>query len=147
MPYPSDSTIRSVSAALATVEAFFEGLQNGEFASCAALFTEDAVVWNNFDQRAESSAEAMAALAALTPVRLRFTIASRDVIDEVCVQRHAVSLLAPDGRTASFPAIQRIVLQGHKIARIDEYLDRTTMQDAARAVQPGAGRLDDTLKR
>ncbi len=122
-----------MSTPASTVAAFFAALERGDFDYCSTLFTDDAVIWHNYEQREQSSAAALSELAALAPTTLRFEIVGRDLADDVCFQRHVVHLSGAGGASAQFPAIQRIELQDSLIRRIDEYLDPAAMIAAGRA--------------
>jgi ketosteroid isomerase-like protein len=115
----------------AVVEDFFSALERGDMTACAMLFTDDAIVWHNYDQVEQPKAEALSALAALAPARMHFEDIVRDMDGEICIQSHTVRLSSPDGRSTTFPAIQRIRLQGGRIRRIDEYLDSAHIAAAA----------------
>src|ERR1700728_3357696 len=93
---------------LATVQKFFGALQSGDIAACEALFTDDGVVWHNYDQLDQPKSEALAALGGLAQLQPQFEVVGRDIVDDVCVQRHVVHVVLGDGQVASIPAIQRI---------------------------------------
>ena len=116
-----------------TVAAFHAALERGDFEHCSTLFTDDAVIWHNYDQREQSSADALSELARV-PALLHFEVVGRDLVGDTCVQRHIVHLCGPGGVTAQFPAIQRIELRDGLIARIDEYLDPAAVAAAGREV-------------
>jgi ketosteroid isomerase-like protein len=123
---------------LATVDKFFTALATGDQATCEALFTDDAVIWHNYDKVEQPKTEALAALAGLAHLQARFDIVGRDFADNTCVQRHVVRLSLPNGEVAAIPAIQRISLADGRIQRIDEYMDSAQMMAAMQALQAGA---------
>jgi ketosteroid isomerase-like protein len=120
---------------LATVEQFVAALTTGDAATLYALFTDDAVIWHNYDQVGQPAREALAALAGLVVLQPRYEIAGRDIVDNACVQRHVVHITLPGGQPASIPAIQRISVVDGRIRRIDEYMDSAQMAAAVQAVQ------------
>jgi ketosteroid isomerase-like protein len=122
---------------LSTVEKFVEALSTGDAACLDALFTDDAVIWHNYDQVGQPAREALAALAPLAALQPRYEIAGRDVVDGACIQRHVVHITLPGGEPASIPAIQRIALADGRIQRIDEYMDSAQMAAAIQAMQAG----------
>jgi ketosteroid isomerase-like protein len=126
---------------LSTVDKFVEALSTGDAAGLDALFTDDAVIWHNYDQVGQPAMEALAALASLAALQPRYEIAGRDVVDGACIQRHVVHITLPGGESAAIPAIQRIALADGRIRRIDEYMDSGQMAAAVQAMQasPPAG--------
>jgi ketosteroid isomerase-like protein len=122
---------------LSTVDKFVEALSTGDAASLDALFTDDAVIWHNYDQVSQPVAAALAALAGLAALQPRYEIAGRDVVDGACIQRHVVHVTLPGGESAAIPAIQRISLADGRIRRIDEYMDSAQMAAAMQAMQAG----------
>lgn len=120
---------------LSTVDKFVDALSTGDAAGVGALFTDDAVIWHNYDQVGQPALEALAALAALAALQPRYEIAGRDVVDGACIQRHVVHLTLPGGESASIAAIQRISLAGGRIRRIDEYMDSAQMAPVVQAMQ------------
>ncbi|MCW2554205.1 MAG: hypothetical protein JWR78_3986 [Mycobacterium sp.] len=122
---------------LSTVDKFVEALSTGDAARLDALFTDDAVIWHNYDQVGQPAREALAALAPLAALQPRYEIAGRDVVDGACIQRHVVHITLPGGEPASIPAIQRIAMAGGRIRRIDEYMDSAQMAAAIQAMQAG----------
>jgi ketosteroid isomerase-like protein len=126
---------------LSTVDKFVDALSTGDAGSLDALFTDDAVIWHNYDQVGQPAREALASLAGLAALQPRYEIAGRDVVDGACIQRHVVHITLPGGVSASIPAIQRISLAGGRIRRIDEYMDSAQMAAAVQALQasPSAG--------
>jgi ketosteroid isomerase-like protein len=122
---------------LSTVDKFVEALSTGDAASLDSLFTDDAVIWHNYDQAGQPAREALAALAPLAALQPRYEIAGRDVVDGACIQRHVVHVTLPGGEPASIPAIQRIAMANGRIQRIDEYMDSAQMAAAIQAMQAG----------
>jgi ketosteroid isomerase-like protein len=123
------------------MDEFVEALSTGDAVGLDALFTDDAVIWHNYDQVSQPAREALAALAALAALQPRYEITGRDVVDSTCVQRHVVHVTLPGGESASIPAIQRISMADGRIRRIDEYMDSAQMAAAVQALQasPPAG--------
>jgi ketosteroid isomerase-like protein len=122
---------------LSTVDKFVEALSTGDAARLDALFTDDAVIWHNYDQVGQPAREALAALAPLAALQPRYEIAGRDVVEGACIQRHVVHITLPGGEPASIPAIQRIAMADGRIRRIDEYMDSAQMAAAIQAMQAG----------
>jgi len=123
----------------ATVEKFFSALAVGDRATCEELFTDDAVIWHNYDQLDQPKSEALQALSGLAQLRPQFDLVGRDFTDDgSCVQRHVVRLTLPDGEAAAIPAIQRIYFLEGRIRRIEEYMDSAQMAAAVQALQAGA---------
>jgi hypothetical protein len=121
-----------------TVDKFFAALFAGDVAECNALFTDDGVVWHNYDQQEQPKAEALAALAGLGQLNPTFEIVGRDIAGDTLVQRHVIRIALPGGNEASIPALQRISCVGGRIQRIDEYMDSAQMGAAMAALQAPA---------
>jgi hypothetical protein len=122
----------------ATVDKFFSALAAGDLATCEELFTDDAVVWHNFDQLEQSKSDALAALSGFAHVQPEFDIIGRDFVGSTCIQRHVVRLSLPNGSMVTMPAIQRICCLQGRISRIDEYLDSAHLGPVVQALQAGA---------
>jgi ketosteroid isomerase-like protein len=120
---------------LGTVEKFVAALATGDAVALDALFTDDAVIWHNYDQVGQPAREALAALAGLAALAPRYEIAGRDLVGDACVQRHVVHIILPGGQPVSIPAIQRISVVDGQIRRIDEYMDSAQMAAAMQAMQ------------
>jgi ketosteroid isomerase-like protein len=120
---------------LSTVDQFVDALSAGDAARLDALFTDDAVIWHNYDQMGQRAKDSLAALAALAALQPRYEIVGRDVVDGACIQRHVVHVTLPGGQSASIPAIQRISLADGRIRRIEEYMDSAQMAAAVQAIQ------------
>ncbi|MDT7701268.1 MAG: hypothetical protein QOJ30_3593 [Pseudonocardiales bacterium] len=118
---------------LTIVERFFTALQNGDIATCEELFTDDGVIWHNYDRIEQPKAEALAALGGLAGLRPTFEIVGRDVLPDGCVQRHVVQVSLPNG-DAAIPAMQRISCVNGRISRIEEYMDSAQMAAAMQAL-------------
>ena len=119
----------------ATVDRFYGALMSGDAQGCLQAFTEDAVIWHNYDQTEQPAAEAIAQLAGLAALNPTFEMVGRDVVGDAMIQRHVTHLALPNGATASIPAIQRITVTGGRISRIEEYMDSAQMGAAMQALQ------------
>jgi ketosteroid isomerase-like protein len=108
---------------LNVVDRFCAALGEGDIQQAADLFTDDAVVWHNYDQVEQPPVEALAPAAALAPLRPVFDIVRRYVVDDGCIQQHVIRLTTPTGTKIAIPVVQRICVDGGKITRIDEYMD------------------------
>jgi ketosteroid isomerase-like protein len=120
---------------LSTVDEFVDALSVGDTAGLRALFTDDAVIWHNYDQVGQPAMEAISALAPLAALQPRYEITGRDVVDGACIQRHVVHLTLPGGESAAIPAIQRIAVTDGRIRRIDEYMDSGQVAAVVQAMQ------------
>jgi ketosteroid isomerase-like protein len=122
---------------LATVQKFVDALTAGDGATLDGLFTDDAVIWHNYDRAEQPARDALAAVAGLAALQPRYEIVGRDALDNTCVQRHVVHITLPGGEAASIPVIQRISVADGRIRRIDEYMDSAQMAAAVQALQAG----------
>jgi hypothetical protein len=102
---------------------FYHALIIGDAATCERLFADDAVVWHNYDLAEQSCAEALAHVAALSPLAPRFEVIERLMIPGGWVQQHRFHFSFPGGATQVLPALQRVHLRDGLISRVDEYMD------------------------
>lgn len=130
---------------LAALDGFFGALEHGDIGRCKTYFTDDAVIWHNYDQLEHPKDLALDALAHIAYLNPRFEVGGRDLLGNTCFQRHTVVLQLPQGRVVRFPAMQRIEFVGNRIARIDEYLDSAQIAAAADALPPSYQHQDQTV--
>lgn len=108
---------------LATVDRFFAALAAGDLATCGEIFTDDAVVWHNYDLAEQPKGVALQVFEGLGAMGITFDVVRRYVVPDGCIQQHVVRRTDADGVTREVAAIQRIVCRDGRISRIDEYMD------------------------
>ena len=104
----------------------FDGLAAGDVAAAMAALSADAVVWHCFDRIAHDRAGAAIAWAEFVnsfPERA-FTDVRRQATSEGYVQQHVMTTRTRDGRCMAWEVCVVVVMDGERIRRLDEYIDR-----------------------
>ncbi len=116
---------------LELADRFFAAIPKGDASTLRQLYAPDAVIWHNFDQKAQSVEENLRVLAWIASnVRdLRYEEIRRIVTPGGWVQQHVLRGTAPNGRALEVPACIVFCVRDGRVARLDEYLD--TAQIAA----------------
>jgi ketosteroid isomerase-like protein len=106
-------------------EALFAAVERGDVDAVAALYTDDAVHWHNFDGIAQPRDQTLLVLAwmARNLTGLRYEEVKRYEIDGGFVQQHVLRATTPSGKELSVPCCMVVQLHHGKIVRVDEYLD------------------------
>jgi ketosteroid isomerase-like protein len=104
---------------------FFAAIPRGDTAALRALYAPDAVVWHNFDGKAQSVDENLRVLAwvARNVRDLRYEEVRRQVTPTGWVQQHVLRGTAPSGKPLEVPACIVFTVAGGRVTRVDEYLD------------------------
>ncbi len=110
----------------AVVDRLFRALEEGDLDAARACLASDAVVWHGFDRKAHDLAsitEDWRQLVANFPSRA-FVDVRRQATATGLVQQQLMVVTARDGRRMAWPVCMVIRLEGERIARLDEYIDR-----------------------
>lgn len=107
------------------VDRFVEALDAGDLAAAKSLFTPDGVVWHNFDQQAMPCATALGLLEGAAGKGMHYVVSWRHMVADGCVQQHVVRGTGPAGELIEMPVMWRVILNGDRILRVDEYFDVT----------------------
>lgn len=104
---------------------FFGAIEQGDMAALAALYTPDAVIWHNSDNREQPQAENVAMLATLPEIFKSFAYKNvrRTFFDGGFVQQHDAQGATARGDSFNIHACMVVTVRQGKVARIDEYLD------------------------
>ncbi|RED17356.1 nuclear transport factor 2 family protein [Parasphingopyxis lamellibrachiae] len=104
---------------------FFDAIEQADVETVASCYTEDAIIWHNFDNAEQSREENLDTLRGMVT-----RISDRDYGDRRVetfeggfVQQHVLRGTRKDGARLEMPAIIICRLRDGKIARLDEYLD------------------------
>jgi ketosteroid isomerase-like protein len=99
-------------------------IEAGDATGVRACFTDDAVIWHNYDQLDVGVSDVLPLLASLVELvpGVRYDEIRRHPIDGGFMQQHVVRGAAAGGELA-MPACMVITVCGGKIARLEEYLD------------------------
>jgi ketosteroid isomerase-like protein len=104
---------------------FFAAIEGGDLAAFESCYSEDAVVWHNYDRRRQKKALNVAVLGWLVAhvPDLHYDDVRRAVLPDGFVQQHVLRGTAPNGARLDVPAMMRVWCADGLITRIDEYLD------------------------
>ena len=110
---------------VAVAKRLFAAIESGDVDAVRDLFTEDARIWHNVDGIEQTRDENLRTLAWVVE-----NLADRRYGDVTCqptptgfVQQHVLRATGANGSAVELPACIVAVVDGDRIARIDEYLD------------------------
>jgi ketosteroid isomerase-like protein len=103
---------------------FFAAIQAGDIETVAATYSDDAVIWHNYDQIEQPKTDNLRTLKyVIATVQGRsYDDVRRTVLDDGFVQQHVLRGTAPGG-PLEVPAMLRVWVADGRITRLDEYLD------------------------
>lgn len=127
MHMSSPVTIAPHLAALA--DRLVAAIEAGDEAGVVACFTDDAVVWHNYDGREVGLVDVLPLLASLVELvpGVRYDVTRRHPCEGGFIQQHVVRGTAAKGELV-MPACMVITVRDGKIARLEEYLDRGALR-------------------
>lgn len=104
---------------------FFDAIEAGDIDAVADSYTEDAVIWHNFDGLEQSRADNLETLKGMVGrISDRLYDDRRvEVFEGGFVQQHVLRGTRKDGVRLSMPGVLVCQVRDGKISRIDEYLD------------------------
>lgn len=107
---------------------FIAAIEAADTAGIAACCTDDVVIWHNFDDREVELGEVVPLLASLADrvPDLHYADIRRCATNDGYVQQHVLRGTAPSGEL-QLPACLVVEVQAGCITRIDEYLDRGSL--------------------
>ncbi len=110
---------------LELADRFFAAIPKGDAAALRQLYAPDAVIWHNFDQKAQSVDENLRVLEwiAANVRNLRYEEISRIVTPQGWVQQHVLRGTAPNGKPLEVPACIVFSVRAGRVTRVEEYLD------------------------
>jgi len=114
----------------ALADRFFGAIEAGDIDGVSACYHPDAVIWHNDDGLETSPAQNLEVLASFVANVPKRVYANRRFfpIDGGFVQQHDTTLHVADGRVLVLPVCIVFQVDGGKIRRLDEYLDRKTLE-------------------
>jgi len=114
----------------ALADRFFGAIEAGDIAGVSACYHPDAVIWHNDDGLETSPAQNLEVLASFIANVPKRVYANRRFfpIEGGFVQQHDTTLHVADGRVLVLPVCIVFQVDGGKIRRLDEYLDRKTLE-------------------
>lgn len=120
---------------LSAVDRFFDALAANDMVALSESVTDDFVLWHGFDGIAydrNGAIDALGQFAAAFPTRF-IADEHRQSTASGCVQQHLMVVETGDGQRRAWPVCVVIRMSGDRIARLDEYIDRSGSFD------PGGG--------
>ncbi|MBK5289916.1 MAG: nuclear transport factor 2 family protein [Acidimicrobiia bacterium] len=122
-----------MSAPIDLVSRMISAIEAGDLDGVRACYSPDIVVWANFDGKdrdLEASLRLLGWLLTSTSER-RYEVRRREEIDGGVLQQHVLhGTVAATGKSFAMPACLVVTIDGDRISRIDEYLDRAAMTPA-----------------
>ncbi|TDC68519.1 nuclear transport factor 2 family protein [Actinomadura sp. GC306] len=111
-------------------ERFFRLVESGDIAAVSALYHDDVTVWHNYDDIDQTKDENLATLGSLADRYDRFGYARprHTALEDGFLRQHVIEV-ERNGRSASIPAILRVYVEDGRIRRIEEYFDRTKLNE------------------
>jgi ketosteroid isomerase-like protein len=104
---------------------FFDAIEAGDLAAFESCYSDDAVIWHNYDRRRHKKALNVAVLGWLVAQvsDLHYEDVRRTILPDGFVQQHVLRGTAPNDAPLDVPAMMRVWCADGCITRIDEYLD------------------------
>jgi ketosteroid isomerase-like protein len=114
---------------------FFAAIEAVDTKALDSIYTDDAVVWHNYDNLEQPRAANIAMLSAFPKMfkSFKYVKIRRAFFDGGFVQQHVCSGIKADGHAFEVPNCMVVTVRGDRIARIDDYFD--SAQDARPAGQ------------
>ena len=110
---------------IALAHRLFDHIEEGDFGAFAAMFSDDAVMWHNFDM-AERPVKETAPLIARARSGLktwRYEDRRPIAVPDGVVWQHVLHASNNEGRTFEAPAMIHIYFDNGLIVRFEEYFD------------------------
>lgn len=131
-------------------DALQQAIVAGDQAAMDRIYTEDVLVWHNYDGIERDKAESLEAIAAIHREYVDFGISDvrRDYLHDGYVQRSIFHAVDQQGRRSAIDAMMRVWTVGDQICRIEEYTDTATVEPPGRTTLDGGADLPaSTLER
>jgi uncharacterized protein len=118
---------------------FFAAVERADMDALAAMYTPDAVLWHNSDNREQPHAENTAMLRSLWHGFRSFEYRNvrRRILEGGFVQQHDTEVVTLQGERFTMHCCMVVSMRGGKVARVDEYLDSAQMPQSGRAAIAG----------
>jgi ketosteroid isomerase-like protein len=109
---------------------FVAAVESSDAQALDAIYARDAVIWRNYDRRAQPRDENIAGITEFPRLfkSFRYVDVRREFFPGGFVQQHVCKGVKANGDPFEVPVCMVIAVSGGRIARIDEYFDST--QDA-----------------
>lgn len=108
---------------------FIAAMVAGDTDTIATLYTDDAVIWHNFDQVEQTPAQSLKLQRwfSRNVAGLRYDDIRRFEIEGGFVQQFVLRGTTPSGKALEAPGCMVVQVKDGKIQRLDEYLDSAQM--------------------
>lgn len=113
----------------ALADRFFGAIEAGDIDGVSACYAKDAVIWHNDDKLETTPAQNLDVLKQFIANVPKRVYANRRFfpVEGGFIQQHDTELHLADGRVLSLPVCIVFKVVDGKIKRLDEYLDRDTL--------------------
>ena len=110
---------------LALADQMFRAIETGDLDALRAVYSDDVVVWTNFDDTEQPLDRAMAIVGWLCSKLgdRHYDVKRRELIAGGFLQQHVLRGTAPDGTVVAMPACIVGTVTDGRITRVEEYLD------------------------
>lgn len=100
-------------------------VESADIAALDRLYSDDAVVWHNINNKDQSRADNLKLLSGIPGVFdvFRYINIRRHIFDDGFVQQHDIDLRYKDGKQTLVHICMVVSVRDGKITRIDEYID------------------------
>lgn len=113
----------------ALADRFFGAIEAGDISGVASCYARDAIIWHNDDKLETGPAQNLEVLRQFIANVPKRVYANRRFfpVEGGFIQQHDTELHLSDGRVLSLPVCIVFKVVDGKIQRLDEYLDRDTL--------------------
>jgi ketosteroid isomerase-like protein len=109
---------------------FFAAIERADADALESIYTADAVIWHNYDDREQPRDDNIAMLRKFPQMfkAFKYEKIRRSFFEGGFVQQHVCTGIKADGQAFAVPNCMVVTMRGAQIARIDDYFD--SAQDA-----------------
>lgn len=113
----------------ALADKFFGAIEAGDIDGVSSCYAKDAIIWHNDDKLETAPAQNLEVLKQFIANVPKRVYANRRFfpVEGGFIQQHETELHLADGRVLSLPVCIVFKVVDGKIQRLDEYLDRDTL--------------------
>jgi ketosteroid isomerase-like protein len=115
---------------------FFDALGRGDRAGVVALVSDEAILWQNYDNKEKPFSQRIDNLMRASGIvkGFRYTDRRYTNLSDGALLQHTLAGRAPDGSELSVPISVRMYTRAGRIVRLEEYLDREALAPLYRAM-------------
>jgi ketosteroid isomerase-like protein len=126
---PMSKPILSDSKTQQTADQFFRALEMGDTTAVLSCYTENAIVWHNFDEvemTPQQNIEQLKTFFEHFTSREYLDVQRAPLPDGRLLQQHVLRMVRRDGKSIDWPGCIILKFDGSKIARLEEYVDMSS---------------------